>query len=630
MYKKIMAALCAAVMLCTASACGEKGENTRTEPSAGESETQGKALSFSNESGMYGEAFELEISGADEIWYTLDGSDPTESETAQRYEGAINIADRSGDANVVSAVSPSLFCTSYSKYSKDEGITCNIAAPSDSAVDKCTVVRAAAKINGEFTAVCTNTYFIGTSAQHIGGIEKSCEAAGKPLAVISITMDYADLFDSAQGIYVKGDIFDAALEEFVRENPRFNPEDTRKLAANYSQRGRAWEREAHIDFFEMDKDGASLVLEQDCGVRIQGNYSRSDLQKSFRFFARRDYGESKFAYKIFGDGLTDEKGEAIDKFDTFVARAGGNCAFTSKYNDTFWQELSSGTDCATKASRPCVIYLNGEYWGLYVLEEDFSDDFFEDHYGVAAEDVVVYKGDAETYEIGYKLDEGKLPDGINDEGYYFRELTDFFGTHKSLESDADYEEFAKLVDVESVRDYFAVEVWINNKWDWPGKNWSMWKTVSTDSGNEYADGRWRFCIYDVEFGGVSGASDAGTNTIKEDNYKPKGLLDTDTENPAVLCFAYLMTNEGFRTDYCGRLSELSDTVFEKEHALEVLKSYEDIYGPLFPQFFDRYKGAGTAADALNGGYASSKCIRDFLNKRADNIQRMIDWVNRQY
>ncbi|MGN0436825.1 MAG: CotH kinase family protein [Wujia sp.] len=117
----------------------------------------------------------------------------------------------------------------------------------------------------------------------------------------------------------------------------------------------------------------------------------------------------------------------------------------------------------------------------------------------------------------------------------------------------DYEEFAKLVDVESVMDYFAVEVWINNKWDWPGKNWSMWRTVTVDENNEYGDGRWRFSLYDIEFGGVCGESEAYTNTIREDNYKPKGLLDMGTSNPAVLCFAYLMTNDSFKEAYCDRL-----------------------------------------------------------------------------
>ncbi len=442
-------------------------------------------------------------------------------------------------------------------------------------------------------------------------------------------MDYDDLFDYETGIYVKGSVFDASLTEYLKEHKSLRGEDARALLANYSSRGRDWEREAHIEMFEMSGSDCTSVLSQDCGIRIQGNYSRSDLQKGFRLYARTDYGEKNFKYAIFGDEALDENGETLDKFDTFVLRAGGNCAFTCKYNDTYWQDLSSEMNVSTKASRPCVVYINGEYWGLYVLEEDFTDDYFEDHYGVNKDDVVAYKGDAEEYEIGYSLDEGDIPEGEN-VAYYFNELIEFFNTHDSLESQEDYDAFSQLVDVDSVMDYFAIEVWINNKWDWPGKNWTMWRTINKDETSPYADGKWRFCLYDVEFGGVSGSSDAYANTIKEDNYKNLGLLDFGTDNPAVLCFAYLMTNEGFRTEYCNKLLSLSDTIFEKEHALDVLTEYEEVYGPLFVQFFERYPGTGDEYSALYGGYASSSCIRDFLELRANNIQKMIDWANKQY
>ncbi len=589
-------------------------------------------LAFSKASGIYEDEFsvEIDIDGDYDIYYTIDGSDPADSNTSQKYNGSIHVKDRTGDANVVSAVSTSLFSTNFSNYSDKDGVTCYIESPNDNAVDKCTVIRAVAKDDsGNVVETAGATYFIGTAEEHIQGIKESCEAAGQTLAVISITMNYDDLFDYETGIYVKGATFDESFEAFKAENNRFKGEDTRKLLANYSQRGREWEREAHIEMFEMDATTCEEVLSLDCGIRIQGNYSRSDVQKGFRLYARSDYGASKFEYPIFGDELVDIDGNIIDTFDTFVLRAGGNCAFTCKYNDTFWQDLASDMDVATKSSRPCVVYLNGEYWGLYILEEDYSDDYFEDHYNIDKEDVVLYKGDAETYDIGYKLDLGEVPEN-EDVTYYFQDLLNFFKSYDNLKSDEAYNEFAKLVDVDSVMDYFAAEVWINNKWDWPGKNWSMWKTTTIDDSNEYNDGKWRFCLYDIEFGGVSGSSDASTNTIKEDNYKPKGLLDMNTENPAVLCFAYLMTNEGFRTEYCNRLLELSDTVFEKELALSVLEEYESIYGPLFNQFFERYPGTGSTEEALDGGYASSKCIQDFLNRRANNIQKMIDWVNRQY
>lgn len=638
--KKLLCLLLSALML---SGCAQGKSNSSQNGSSesvivSEDGTEIKIndseVKYSAQSGIYADEFKLELSckNSKKIYYTTDGSDPRTSDSRIEYSEAISIAARNNDENVVSAVDPVLFSGNFSKYSyKNKVFETRAKTPGNSAVDKCTVIRACAEAeDGSYSQAFSGTYFIGSAEEHIKGLKESCEAAGKDLAVISISMEYDDLFDSKKGIYVKGSIFDKALEDYKNSGERIEDETARQLDANYKQRGREWERNCHIDFFEFGTDKTELALSQDCGIRIQGNYSRSDLQKGFRLYARKDYGDNKFRYPVFGEELKDVSGKNIDSFKTLVLRAGGNCAFTSKFNDTYWQDIAKSLDCTTKASRPCVVYLNGEYWGLYVLEEDYSDNYFEDHYGVTKEDVVVYKGDAETYKKGYSLDEGTLPDGESDESYFFNELNEFFKSHKDLSDDADFEEFSKLVDVESAKDYFLAEIWINNKWDWPGKNWSMWKTTTSDASNEYGDGRWRFMFYDMEFGGVSGEQDAYTNTVKEDNYKPKGLLDMDTNNPAVLCYAYLMTNDSFRSQFNDELSKLSDGVFEKEHALEVLDGYCDTYGPLFDQFFDRYPGSGSANDALYGGYASADCIRSFLEKRADNIDKITDWINNQF
>lgn len=640
--------LLAAALVLGLSGCGKtkSGDASATDAVVTASDVEkvkADKLTFSKEGGVYAEEFDLTIEAKEgyTIMYTLDGSNPLDSDTAVEYTEPIHINDRAGEANVVTAVDPDLFCANFSKYNKQEGfVDCYINPPSDDAVDKCTTVRAIG-INKDIyvpdsddetglTKPAANTYFIGTMEEHISGITESTNSTGSNLAVISITMDYDDLFDYETGIYVRGKLFDEAVDEESASNPDFDAETSRKIAANYNQRGREWEREAHIEFYEANADGMEQQFSQDCGIRIQGNYSRSDLQKGFRLYARESYGKKNFKYAVFGDDATDTDGNILEKFSTLVLRAGGNCAFTSKYNDTFWQHAASEVDCSTKASRACVVYLNGEYWGLYVLEEDYSDDYFEDHYGVNKDDVVLYKGDAETYSLGYKLDIGDTPeDEPTNVTYYIDDLLSFFRNHKTLSDQADYDELAKLVDVDSVLDYFAVEVWVNNKWDWPGKNWSMWKTTSVDPDNPYADGRWRFCIYDIEFGGVSGSGDATTNTVKEDNYRERGLLDYNVTNPAVKCFALLMTNEDFNTRYCERLTELSNTCFSKENALSLLTSFENEYGPLFDQFYERYPGSGSTSDALYGGYASSKCIRDFLEKRADYIDNIIEFCKTQ-
>lgn len=602
--------------------CGSKDKQAASPTDA---ESTACDVTFSVDSGIYEDEFELslESEGGYTIYYTTDGSNPRTSSTAKEYKEPIRITDRSGDDNVVSAVEPTLFCSNFSYYNRTEGVVCNIEAPAKEAVDKCTTVRAVSKKDDEYTDAVGETYFIGTMEEHIEGIAESCEAAGRKLAVISISMDYDDLFDSEKGIYVKGNIFDEALAAAEKEHG-FDAEASRKIPANYNQRGKDWERQAHMQMYEADASGMTEVLNQECGIRIQGNYSRSDLQKSFRLYAKKSYGKKNFKYAVWGEDATNKDGEVLDKFKTLVLRAGGNCAFTAKYNDTYWQTLAKGVDCDTKASRPCVVYLNGEYWGLYVLEEDYTEEYFERHYGVDKNTVIAYKGDAETYSTGYKLDLGELP-AKETTSFYYKELKDFFIKHKDLSAKEDYDEFAKLVDVSSVMDYFAVEVFINNKWDWPGKNWTMWKTSTVDENNEYADGRWRFSLYDIEFGGVSGSMDAYTNTVKEDNYKPKGLLDFDTSNPAVLCFAYLMTNSEFNEAYRARLVELSNTCFEKEKALKALDNFEAVYGPLFDQFYERYPEAGSKEEALYGGYASSKCIRDFISIRAEHLEDILEY-----
>lgn len=603
-------------------------------------------VTMSKESGCYDEAFSLKLTceGADKIYYTTDGSDPTVSKTRKEYGSRVSVTDRKQDQNVVSAVDPALFDCAYATY-KNGKIGDQYSAPKDSEVDKATLIKAAGLLSdGTYTAVASNTYFVGKMTEHIQGIEESCKNAGVPLSIMSVSMEYSDLFDYEKGIYVKGKVFDDALGVYKKEhgadatydplNSRNVVDVTRKLEANYTQRGSAWERAAHIDYLESDGVTTKCKLQQDCGIRMQGNYSRSDYQKGFRLYAKKEYGDKNFKYAFFGEDLKDDAGKTKDKFKKLVLRNGGNGAFLAKYNDAYWQSLITDLSCDTQAARVCVVYLNGEYWGLYILEEDYDDSYFENTHGVNKDDVVVYKGDAEKYESGYKLDEGTLPSGVTDEGYYLQELMLFFETHSDLKKESDYQEFAKLVDTDSFLDYFAVQIWINNKWDWPGKNWSMWKTAQTDGANTYADGRWRLSFYDLDFGGVSGASDVSTNTIRDDNYNDYGLLDMDTKNPVVLSYAYLMSNPSFRKEFSDKLKELSSKNFETEAAINALQKYRDVYQPLYQQFFTRYFGEDNAAkftkDAVYGGYGSYSCIQGFLKRRSKYIQKMLDWVETFY
>lgn len=630
MKKKIWTMLMLSAAISTASCAGIMVWKNIAQAAQEETVTPAPSVIMSKESGCYPEAFSLGISceGAEKIYYTTDGSNPITSSTRKEYTGSISVTDRKNEVNVLSAVKPVLFDCAYSSYDESDCIV-----PADNEVDKATVIKAVGKVSSGYTDVVTNTYFVGSMTEHIRGIEESCKAAGIPLAIMSVSMEYDDLFDYEKGIYVRGKIFEEAYRDWISgEGPWVS--ELRKLEANYTQRGSEWERAAHIDYLESDGKTTDCKLQQDCGIRIQGNYSRSDLQKGFRLYAKKSYGEKNFNYPFFGEDLKDDTGKVLSKFKRLTLRNGGNASFLAKYNDAYWQSLLSELHCDTQASRACIVYLNGEYWGIYILQEEFNDDYFEDVHGVNKEDIVVYKGDAEKYESGYKLEEGTLPKGVTDEGYYLADLMNFFKSHADLKKEEDYQEFAKLVDIESVRDYFAAQIWMNNKWDWPGKNWTMWKASQTNVSNPYADGRWRLCFYDLDFGGISGGYSAYDNTVEKGNYQEYGLLDMCTKNPAVLCYAYLMSNEGFRESFKQRITELDQGVFEKSAATKVCENFRDTYNPLYLQYFTRFFGGDEAVyraeEAVSGGYGSYNCIIEFIERRSEYLPEMLGWIDNFY
>ncbi len=591
-------------------------------------------LTMSAPSGCYESAFSLTIScpGASKIYYTTDGSNPVDSSTRQEYTSAITVGSRAGEANYLAAVDPAAFESDHATFANG-AVGDAYQAPQASEVDKATVIRVAAvDLFGAYTKVSTNTYFIGTVAEHIQGIKESAEAAGMPLAVMSISVDYRDLFDDNTGIYVKGQAHNQLVSEYIQQG-KITADNAAQvigeLTGNYKGKGKDWERAAHIDYLESSGETMDCRLQQDCGIRLQGG-SRTALQKSFRLYARSSYGNKNFKYPFFGEPYKNTAGSVIEKFDRLTLRNGGGNLFSIKYNDAFWQSLLGDLKCDTQQARPCVVYLDGEYWGIYILQEDYSADYFEEKYGVVKDDVVLYQGDGG--QPGYELEEGTLPDGVTDTGYFLTDLQQFFQSHADLKNQADYDAFTAMVDENSVKDFFAANIWMNNKGAWPAENWSMWKTVKTDAANAYADGKWRLCLNDLDNIGVKGAESAAENTIASGNNKKYGLLDMATDNPAVLCFAYLMSNETFRNSFAARVRELGAGQFAG--AAASLEKYSQIYQPLFPQFFTRFCGASQAAtlltEAQSGSSRSYQAVSGFIAGRPANIETMLQWVTTFY
>lgn len=194
-------------------------------------------------------------------------------------------------------------------------------------IESTTVINARAYKDGYLPSqVVTNTYLI----EPMNGF-----------ATISITTDPKNLWDGDTGIYVMG--------------KHAEPEYPYK-GANFWQ---DWEKPAHVEFFETD---GSLAFSMDAGISIHGEYTRAAEQKSFAIEARKKYQSEYINYRVFPE-------KNLLQYQSLVLRNSGQDNCNTKLRDVLISRLMKETGIDYQAYRPAVLYLNGEYWGIYTLRE---------------------------------------------------------------------------------------------------------------------------------------------------------------------------------------------------------------------------------------------------------------------
>ena len=69
-----------------------------------------------------------------------------------------------------------------------------------------------------------------------------------------------------------------------------------------------------------------------------------------------------------------------------------------KMLDAFVESLVEDRAVAIQRAKPVVLFLNGEYWGLYNIRERYTSEYVQNYYGVNKDNVWIV--DAETSQEG--------------------------------------------------------------------------------------------------------------------------------------------------------------------------------------------------------------------------------------
>jgi hypothetical protein len=309
--------------------------------------------------------------------------------------------------------------------------------------------------------------------------------------------------------------------------------DLDTLHANPTQRGRDWERPITIQYFE---PGGELGFDVNAGIRIHGGRSRSvSPKKSYRIYFRKSYGgPGKLDYPLF-------EGSEVTKFDKLVLRAGYNDAFTY-LNEVFEPTVQSTgavyirdqvvRNLHQDMGQPIahgswvLLYLNGEFWGLYNLTERVDLQFLQSYSDKDSEWDIVEK------EVGYDhLGQWFSREEARD-GNYGGWLD-----NQNWVGSVDFSDPGNIgglewrVDMENAFSYLFLQAYVQN-YDWPGNNWTVYQR--TDPGAVGAERQWRMMVWDAEyaFGGGSKGFQTDMNTLIK-VYSPHDSITRILEKPFI-------------------------------------------------------------------------------------------------
>jgi len=364
------------------------------------------------------------------------------------------------------------------------------------------------------------------------------------LPIVSLVTDPDHLFSDETGIYVEGT---AGVPGYCTSVPHNVNQD--------------WERPVNIEFFEQD---GSIAMNQLAGAKIFGGCSRVRYPiKSLGFYARKEYGNSSFKYRLFPD-------KPNKRYETFVLRAAADDQPFTLFRDGLTQMLVKDViDVDVQAYRPVVVYINGAYWGIHNVREKINEHYPEDNYGVNSDSVDVLKRNPEQ---DWNVMAGSA-DHYNAMMQYLRD--------NDITRDVHYEYMKTRMDMDEYINYQIIQIFFGGR-DWPGNNIKFWRS------REAPYNRWRWVLYDLDHMFKEYFSDIMDEATEVD-------CGCTWPNPpwSTYLFRRLLENENFRHEFTQRFALYTKTHFSRERIHKFINKMEAVLAPEIPRHAERWGGQRT-------------------------------------
>lgn len=508
-------------------------------------------VDFSHAPGYYEEAIEVALTSntGGTIYYTTDGSDPGTSETRREYTAPLKLSStaRRGAGDTTKHVRD-VMGSGY--YPSDRRL------PGGHTVKACSVSQ-----YGDVSDVFTASYFIGTGFSDYG------------VTVMSISMD-KEILAGETGFYNNY----YAVENI--SNPRgmgmVEVFDENGVRRGYS----------NVEF------------------SVSGHGSSGAPMKSLKMFYKKSNNETggaedKLYYDLFDGYATNSKGQAITDFARLLIRNSGNDYSLSTIRDAYMQTVARKLDVDFMAYAPALVFINGEFWGLYNVRERYSGDYVESHYGVDKDNVAVIESDYSQVHTNQNAD-FLVMSGIDHDADAFNDLVLFIRTH-DLTDQKNFDYVASKMDLTSFVDMYVTRQFFNSV-DWPENNIKVWRNRAGDKDPSGFDTKWHFTLLDTDFGAAFYEFTDENASIMHTFYSVNCVIGSIMNE--------LIRNDAFREQYVMRFCHVATQIFTPEYLESELDRIADGKAQVF--FLQEGRWGFSRAEFDN----HVKAMRRFAQKRS--------------
>ena len=332
-----------------------------------------------------------------------------------------------------------------------------------------------------------------------------------------------------------------------------------------------------------DPDGSILIDGAQADVKVRGNWTTTYDKKPLRI---------RFNEKQSMGDLND--GNAFRNW-VLLAEYKDASMLRNKTALSMAREICESDGMYASDAELVEVDINGEYWGVYFLQEKINAAYFEDHYGVSKSSVNLLVGNGRS--------RSEVKSGSNES---YLELLNFC-KENDLSRTENYEWVKQHMDVKNYAQYVATEMY----------------TTNTDTGNikfwmsEEYDGRWRWILYDTDWALLR--QNAQKN-YTEEYIDPRGHgvgngFDTDI-------IVGLLKNAEFKQLFLETCAYITNTVYSEEALIGMVNEVAGQIDSSMERDRNRWspcdrEGGTMVTLSYKGWQANVESIRTFARTRRE-------------